>query len=66
VRQKVKLTKCIRRLAKTSGIVSAPAKGQLIEAMVRERFADNPMLTAIIEPMLVLLLAARGATCDGR
>ena len=59
VTQKVKLMNCIRGLLKTFGIVLGPAKGRRFEAMVRERIAENTMLTAIIEPMLVLLLTTR-------
>jgi len=59
VTQKVKLMNCIRGLLKTFGIVLARAKGGRFEAMVRERIVNNPMLTTIIEPMLVLLLTTR-------
>src|SRR5215469_401747 len=56
VTQKVKLTNCIRGLLKTFGIVLGEGKGRRFDAMVRERIVENPMLTAIIEPMLVVLL----------
>lgn len=59
VTQKVKLTNCIRGLLKTFGIVLGSGKGRRFEAMVRERIVDNPMLTTIIEPMLVVLLTTR-------
>ena len=59
VTQKIKLMNCIRGLLETFGIVLAPAKGQRFEAMVRERLADNAMLTAITEPMLLVLLTTR-------
>jgi transposase len=59
VAQKVKLMNCIRGLLKTFGIVLAPAKGRRFDAMVRERIAENAMLSAIIEPMLVVLLSTR-------
>ena len=59
VTQKVKLMNCIRGLLKTFGMVLPAAKGRRFEAMVRERIAENTMLTAIIEPMLVLLLTTR-------
>ena len=59
VTQKVKLTNCIRGLLKTFGIVLGGGKGRRFEAMVRERIAENPMLTTIIEPMLVVLLTTR-------
>ena len=59
VTQKVKLTNCIRGLLKTFGIILGTGKGRRFEAMVRERIAENPMLTTIIEPMLVVLLTTR-------
>ena len=59
VTQKVKLTNCIRGLLKTFGMVLGGGKGRRFEAMVRERIAENPMLTTIIEPMLVVLLTTR-------
>jgi len=59
VTQKVKLTNCIRGLLKTFGMVLGGGKGRRFEAMVRERIAENPMLTSIIEPMLVLLRTTR-------
>jgi transposase len=59
VTQKVKLMNCIRGLLKTFGIVLAAGKGRRFDTMVRERIAENAMLTAIIEPMLVLLLTTR-------
>ncbi len=59
VTQKVKLTNCIRGLLKTFGIVLGGGKGRRFEAMVRERIAENPMLTTSIEPMLVVLLTTR-------
>jgi len=59
VTQKVKLMNCIRGLLKTFGIVLAPAKGRRVDAMVRGRIAENTMLSAVIEPMLVVLLTMR-------
>jgi transposase len=59
VTQKVKLTNCIRGLLKTFGIVLGGGKGRRFEVMVRERIVENPMLTTIIEPMLVVLLTVR-------
>lgn len=59
VTQKVKLTNCIRGLLKTFGIVLGGGKGRRFEAMVREQIAENPMLTTIMEPMLVVLLTTR-------
>jgi hypothetical protein len=59
VTQKVKLTNCIRGLLKTFGIILGGGKGRRFEAMVRERIVENPMLTMIIEPMLVVLLVTR-------
>jgi transposase len=59
VTQKVKLTNCIRGLLKTFGMVLGGGKGRRFEAMVRERIAENPMLTTIIEPMLVVMLTTR-------
>jgi len=59
VTQKVKLTNCIRGLLKTFGIVLGGGKGRRFEVMVREQIAENPMLTTIIEPMLVVLLTTR-------
>jgi transposase len=59
VTQKVKLTNCIRGLLKTFGIVLGEGKGRRFDAMVRERIVENPMLTTIIEPMLVVLLMTR-------
>src|SRR5262249_52291757 len=57
--QKVKLSNCIRGLLKTFGIVLGRGKGRRFELMVRERIVENPMLAAIIEPMLVVLLTLR-------
>lgn len=59
VTQKVKLTNCIRGLLKTFGMVLGVGKGRRFEAMVRERIAENLMLTTIIEPMLAVLLTTR-------
>src|SRR5215472_15044234 len=59
VTQKVKLTNCIRGLLKTFGIVLGEGKGRRFDGMVRERIVENPMLTTIIEPMLVALLTTR-------
>jgi transposase len=59
VTQKVKLTNCIRGLLKTFGIVLGGGKDRRFEAMVRERIVENPVLTTIIEPMLVVLLTTR-------
>ena len=52
-------TNGIRGLLKTFGMVLGGGKGRRFEAMVRERIAENPMLTTIIEPMLVVLLMTR-------
>jgi transposase len=59
VTQRVKLTNCIRGLLKTFGIVLGEGKGRRFDAMVRERIVEDPMLTTIIEPMLVVLLMTR-------